>query len=90
MSPSEVQEAVVTTYCRDVQGHNDGLSANWDFSGDPCPIEKFEWAIHKFDGTVVLNMTELPPGRTGDRSQCFTYSPILDGSYFSLVYVLHS
>ena len=43
VSPSEVQEAVVTTYCRDVQGHNDGLSANWDFSGDPCPIEKFEW-----------------------------------------------
>ncbi|KAI0235602.1 hypothetical protein LSAT2_013879 [Lamellibrachia satsuma] len=42
------------------QDHNDGLSAHWDISGDPCPIEKFEWAIHKFDGTVVLNMTQLP------------------------------
>ncbi|KAI0215917.1 hypothetical protein LSAT2_032052 [Lamellibrachia satsuma] len=42
------------------QDHNDGLSAHWDVSGDPCPIEKFEWAIHKFDGTVVLNMTQLP------------------------------
>ena len=48
---------------RDFQDHIEGLSARWDFSGDPCPIEKYEWAIHRFDGTVILNMTELPAGR---------------------------
>ena len=59
---------------RDLQGHNDGLSAHWHFSGDPCPIEKFEWAIHKFDGTVLVNMTELPAGRWGEMSEHFTGS----------------
>lgn len=47
---------------RDFQDDNAGLSAHWDFSGDPCPIEKYEWTIHKFDGTIVLPMTELPEG----------------------------
>ena len=48
---------LVTFGCREFQDHNDRLSAHWDICGDPCPIEKFEWAIHKFDGTVVLNVT---------------------------------
>ena len=48
--------------CRDFQDNNDGLSAHWDFTGDPCPIDKYEWGIFKFDGTVIVNMTELPAG----------------------------
>ena len=59
---------LATFGCREFQDHNDGLSAHWDVSGDPCPIEKFEWAIHKFDGTVVLNMTQLPAGRWSEMS----------------------
>ena len=53
---------VFTFGTRDFQDNNVGLAAHWDFSGDPCPIEKYEWAIHKFDGTIVLPMTDIPEG----------------------------
>ena len=31
----------------------DELHANWDFSGDPCPIQWYEWAIFRIDGTKI-------------------------------------
>eukprot|EP00058_Branchiostoma_floridae_P003025 XP_002588513.1 hypothetical protein BRAFLDRAFT_79466 [Branchiostoma floridae] len=49
---------------RDYQDHNEELSAHWDFSGDPCPISKYEWSILKVDGTVMQPFTEVPPGQT--------------------------
>ena len=64
-----VRQAVIsrelTTYvfcCSAFQDNNDGLAAHWDFTGDPCPVDVFEWGIFKFDGTVIVNMTTLPPG----------------------------
>ncbi|XP_066289761.1 uncharacterized protein [Branchiostoma lanceolatum] len=48
----------------DYQDHNEELSAHWDFSGDPCPISKYEWSILKVDGTVVQPLTVVPPGQT--------------------------
>ena len=62
--------------CSEFQDHNDGLSAHWDVSGDPCPTDKLEWAIHKFDGTVVLKLTELPAGRSGDIFHGFMLSTV--------------
>ena len=59
---------LATFGCREFQDHNDRLSAHWDTSGHPCPREKFEWAIHKFDGTVVLNITRLPAGMCAEMS----------------------
>ncbi|XP_066289112.1 uncharacterized protein [Branchiostoma lanceolatum] len=47
----------------DYQDHNEELSAHWNFSGDPCPISKYEWSILKVDGTVVQPLTVLPPGQ---------------------------
>ncbi|XP_070573688.1 uncharacterized protein [Ptychodera flava] len=47
----------------DYQESNDVISGQWDFSGDPCPISKYEWSIMRFDGIVVQPMTELPGGR---------------------------
>eukprot|EP00058_Branchiostoma_floridae_P000089 XP_002585577.1 hypothetical protein BRAFLDRAFT_111796 [Branchiostoma floridae] len=47
----------------DYQDHNEELSAHWDFSGDPCPISKYEWSILKVDGTVMQPFTVVPPGR---------------------------
>ncbi|XP_078616233.1 uncharacterized protein LOC144884654 [Branchiostoma floridae x Branchiostoma japonicum] len=48
----------------DYQDHNEELSAHWDFSGDPCPISKYEWSILKVDGTVMQPFTDVPPGQT--------------------------
>ena len=62
--------------CSEFQDHNDGLSAHWDVSGDPCPTDKLEWAIHKFDGTVVLGLTELPAGRSGDMLHALILSTV--------------
>ena len=49
-------------YTREFQEANERLTAHWDFSGDPCPIEKYEMAIHRVDGLVVSPMEELPKG----------------------------
>ncbi|XP_035700080.1 uncharacterized protein LOC118432563 [Branchiostoma floridae] len=48
----------------DYQDHNEELSAHWDFSGDPCPISKYEWSIIKVDGTVIQPFVDVPPGQT--------------------------
>ena len=39
-----------------------GLSAHWDLSGDPCPAASIQWAIHRFDGTIVMPMAVIPLG----------------------------
>ncbi|XP_077992165.1 uncharacterized protein LOC144446291 [Glandiceps talaboti] len=48
----------------DYQENSELLSGQWDFSGDPCPIQKYEWSIMGFDGSVVQPMTELPNAQT--------------------------
>ncbi|CAH1239174.1 HEG1 [Branchiostoma lanceolatum] len=48
----------------DYQAHNEELSAHWDFTGDPCPISKYEWSIMKVDGTVIQPSTAVPRGQT--------------------------
>ncbi|XP_070573950.1 uncharacterized protein [Ptychodera flava] len=48
----------------DYQDNVEELSGKWNFEGDPCPITKYEWAIMRFDGTVVQAMLELPSGLT--------------------------
>ncbi|XP_035662464.1 uncharacterized protein LOC118406510 [Branchiostoma floridae] len=35
------------------------LYASWDFSGDPCPIANYEWAITRVDETVVQDFTDV-------------------------------
>ena len=42
--------------------HNTGLEASWDFDGDPCPVDTYEWEVRRFDGLVVLPMETLPTG----------------------------
>ena len=58
--PSNIKQL---SHFREYQIHNTGLEANWDFSGDPCPIVRYEWEVRRFDGLVVLPMEELPEGK---------------------------
>ncbi|XP_041378093.1 uncharacterized protein LOC121390363 [Gigantopelta aegis] len=42
----------------DFQTSTSSLSAMWDVSGDPCPVDKYEWAIERADGYVVQQFTD--------------------------------
>ncbi|XP_070572594.1 uncharacterized protein [Ptychodera flava] len=66
----------------DYQESNDVISGRWDFSGDPCPISKYEWSIMRFDGTVVQPMVELPDGQSFGMNDELTLS---DGETYFLV-----
>ena len=35
------------------------LDANWDFSGYPCPMKQYEWAIRRIDGKEVQPFTDV-------------------------------
>ena len=56
---------------RDFQDFNDEISGNWDFSGDPCPVSKYEWSVKRLDGTNILPFTAIPKGET--RNDCKRY-----------------
>ncbi|XP_067658325.1 uncharacterized protein [Haliotis asinina] len=47
----------------DYQTSMTSMSAQWDVSGDPCPVVKYEWAIHRADGLVVQDFVDTE-GRT--------------------------
>ncbi|CAH1794764.1 unnamed protein product [Owenia fusiformis] len=46
------------------QKDREQLTANWEFNGDPCPMETYTWSIYKFDGTVFMSATKVPQGQT--------------------------
>ncbi|XP_078578634.1 uncharacterized protein LOC144863382 [Branchiostoma floridae x Branchiostoma japonicum] len=48
----------------DYQERTDQLAATWDFSGDPCPIVKYEWSIVRVDEHVLQPLTVVPDGQT--------------------------
>ncbi|CAH1258771.1 JAG1 [Branchiostoma lanceolatum] len=48
----------------DYQERTDQLAATWDFSGDPCPIVKYEWSIVRVDEHVLQPLTVVPEGQT--------------------------
>ncbi|XP_038050728.1 uncharacterized protein LOC119723897 [Patiria miniata] len=35
------------------------MSASWDFSGDPCPMKKYEWAIYRIDEQEIQPLTDV-------------------------------
>ncbi|KAI8485717.1 hypothetical protein Bbelb_365510, partial [Branchiostoma belcheri] len=43
----------------DYQTSLDELQASWDFSGDPCPIVKYEWSIGRVDEAVIQPFTDV-------------------------------
>ncbi|XP_078664148.1 uncharacterized protein LOC144907219 [Branchiostoma floridae x Branchiostoma belcheri] len=43
----------------DYQTSLDELQASWDFSGDPCPIVKYEWSIGRVDEAVIQPYTDV-------------------------------
>lgn len=45
---------------RDFQDHADAIYANWDFSGDPCPVTRFQWSVHRFDDMIMVETEDLP------------------------------
>ena len=47
---------------REFIDNNEELAAHWEFSGDPCPVAKYEMAIQRVDGLVVSPMEEVSEG----------------------------
>ena len=39
------------------------ISANWDFMGDPCPIDTYDWTVHGVDGSVVRDIQMFQGGK---------------------------
>ena len=48
---------------RQYQEDNTELYASWDFTGDPCPVVRYELEIRRFDGVVVLPRETVPQGK---------------------------
>nr|XP_006820036.1 PREDICTED: uncharacterized protein LOC102804939 [Saccoglossus kowalevskii] len=48
----------------DYQNDNTQIYGKWNFSGDPCPIIKYEWTIVRFDETVIQPFTLVPDANT--------------------------
>ena len=61
LEPFEVKDGVTENDLHDMdfQSSLDELSASWDFSGDPCPIKMYEWAIYRIDGQEVQPLTDV-------------------------------
>ncbi|XP_064646203.1 uncharacterized protein LOC135499389 [Lineus longissimus] len=43
---------------KDFQSDSEQLSARWDFTGDPCPIIKYYWAIYRIDNIELQPWTD--------------------------------
>ena len=35
------------------------MSASWDFSGDACPFDRYEWGIYRIDGLELQEMIDV-------------------------------
>ncbi|XP_022103294.1 uncharacterized protein LOC110986022 [Acanthaster planci] len=58
------------------------ISAAWDFSGDPCPFKKYEWAIYRIDGQEIQPFADVLE-RTSDTN---TDVEMTDGeTYYTIV-----
>ena len=66
LRPFEVKDGVTENDLNDLdfQASLQELSASWDFSGDPCPIKKYEWAIYRIDGQEVQPLTDVKGNNT--------------------------
>ncbi|CAH1783352.1 unnamed protein product, partial [Owenia fusiformis] len=47
----------------DYQKDREQLTATWNFSGDPCPMESYTWSIKRLDSTVFMKPEQLPEGQ---------------------------
>ena len=60
---------------RQYQEDNTELYASWDFTGDPCPVVRYELEIRRFDGVAVLPRETVPQGKYQQGNiQCFQNS----------------
>jgi hypothetical protein len=50
---------VLCVIFRDFQSDTKSIEAKWDVSGDPCPVEKYEWSIEETDGTVLQEFIDM-------------------------------
>ncbi|XP_060596420.1 uncharacterized protein LOC132750448 [Ruditapes philippinarum] len=53
----------------DFQSETKSIEARWDVSGDPCPVEKYEWSIEETDGTVLQNFIDMYTSEFGKADQ---------------------
>ncbi|XP_071798137.1 uncharacterized protein [Asterias amurensis] len=84
LRPFIIKDGVTSNdlYDLDYQTSLTELSASWDFSGDPCPIRKYERAIYRIDGLQRQSLTDV-----GDRtSDTNTDIAMIDGeTYYTVV-----
>ena len=61
LRPFTVKDGVTSNDLHDLdfQTSLTELSASWDFSGDPCPIREYEWAIYRIDGVEIQPLTDV-------------------------------
>ncbi len=61
LRPFTIKDGVTSNDLHDLdfQASLTDLSASWDFSGDPCPIRKYEWAIYRIDGVESQPLTDV-------------------------------
>ncbi|XP_038062441.1 uncharacterized protein LOC119732930 [Patiria miniata] len=84
LRPFQVKDGVtdVDLEDSDFQTSLHEMSASWDFSGDPCPMKKYEWAIYRIDGQEIQPFTNVQE-RTSDTN---TDIGMTDGeTYYTLV-----
>ncbi|XP_072034301.1 uncharacterized protein [Amphiura filiformis] len=70
---------------RDFQESLTQIDATWDFSGYPCPMTRFEWAIFRIDGTEVQPYIDVGDQKYGTNSELLmangeTYYVIVRGT----------
>lgn len=61
LRPFTIKDGITDNDLHDVdfQTSLNELSASWDFSGDPCPIRNYEWAIYRIDGLESQPLTDV-------------------------------
>ena len=61
LRPFKIKDGVTSNDLHDLdfQTSLTELSASWDFSGDPCPIREYEWAIYRIDGVEIQPLTDV-------------------------------
>ncbi|XP_022102001.1 uncharacterized protein LOC110985344 [Acanthaster planci] len=84
LRPFEVKDGVDSNDMddSDFQTALQELSAAWDFSGDPCPMKKYEWAIYRIDGQEIQPLTDVGE-QTSDSNT--DVNMIDDETYYTVV-----
>ncbi|XP_038050876.1 uncharacterized protein LOC119724026 [Patiria miniata] len=83
LKPFQVKDGVTDNQSadKDFQTSLREMSASWDFSGDPCPIKKHEWAIYRIDGQEIQTLTDVQE-RTSDTN---TDIKMTDGETYYII-----